>query len=247
MTQKETSVNATSFAPLRNVLLASQAMEHLIQRDPNLPGLGAFCGPPGYGKSKAAAHVAVRHRCVYVEIRSHYTRKAFLLSILAEMGVEPERTVYQMVDQICEQLMRSQKPLILDEMDHAVQLNLVELVRDIYEGSGAPILMIGEEQFPKKLTRWGRFYDRVLAFTWAEPCDTDDARKLAKLYCPEVPIADEWLQRALKETRGITRRLCVNIEAARREAKKLGAKSIDLKFWGNRPFDTGLPPARGMA
>ena len=243
----KTEVNAATpqqFAPLRNVLLAKTVMEILVTRDPELPGMGVLYGPSGYGKTKAVSSVATHYRAVYVECRSYFTKKTLLLSILDEMSIKPGRTVHEMMNQICEQLMLSRKPLIIDEMDHIVDRNLVELVRDIYEGSGASILMVGEENFPRKLRRWERFDNRILKWQLAEPADLDDARKLAKLYCPDVAIADEWLKACVSAVRGITRRLCVNIADARREAKKAGAKLVDLKVWGSRSFYTGEAPAR---
>jgi DNA transposition AAA+ family ATPase len=241
------TIPALGIAPLRNVILARRLVDHLVNRSPNLPGMGVLYGPSGYGKTMAVASVASAYRAVYVACRSYFTKRSFLLSILEEMAVKPGRTVHEMVNQICEQLALSRKPLVIDEVDHIVARNLVELVRDIYEGSGAAILMVGEEQFPMKLKRWERVHNRVLNWQMAEPSDLDDARKLAKLYSPDVPIADDLISRIVEETRGVTRRICVNIETVRQEGKKAGAKVIDLKAWGARSFDTGEAPLRKIA
>ena len=100
--------------------------------------------------------------------------------------------------------------------------------------------VVGEERFPEKLKRWERVHNRVLEWCAAAPADLLDAQKLAKLYAPDVPIADDLLERIVIETRGVTRRVCVNIEAVRQEARKVGvSKVIDLKTWGSRSFYTG--------
>lgn len=237
----------STFAPLRNVLLAGRVMDHLVNRAPNLPGMGVLYGPSGYGKTTAVTNAAVRFRAVHIECRSYFTKKSLLLSILDEMGIKPGRTVYEMVNQICEQLVLSRRPLIIDEMDHIVDRNLVELVRDIYEGSKTPLLMVGEEQFPRKLKRWERFHNRILEWQPAEPSDLEDAKKLAKLYSPDVAIADDLLAQIVQVTRGVTRRICVNVEQVRHEAKKAGHKSADLKAWGSRQLYTGEAPLRRVA
>ncbi|WP_207214001.1 hypothetical protein [Solidesulfovibrio carbinolicus] len=54
------------------------------------------------------------------------------------------------------------RPLIIDEMDHVVERNAVELVRDLYEASRAAILLIGEKALPGKLAQWERFHGRIL-------------------------------------------------------------------------------------
>lgn len=247
MTTNDTAATVSTFAPLRNVLIAARLMEHLVNRGAGLPGMGVISGPSGYGKSCAAASVANRYRAYYIEIRSYFTKKSLLQAILDEMGIKAGKTIYEMMNQICEQLGNSKRPLILDEMDHAVERTLVELVRDIYEGSGASILMIGEEQFPRKLKRWERFHNRVLEWQLAEPSDLSDAAKLAKLYAPDVAIDEDLLVKIVDATRGVTRRICVNLEHVRQEAKKAGAKSISLKAWGSRALYTGEAPTRRAA
>lgn len=234
-----------NIAPLRNVLLLRKAMEQLMHRSANLPGIGVFYGKAGLGKSNACAAAAAAYRAVYIEMRSHFTKKSFLLAILAEMGVKPERTTSEMADQICDQLMRSRQPLILDEGDYLVKRNLIDLVRDIYEGSSAAILLVGEERFPANLMRASeRFHDRVLAWQPAERADMEDARKLARLYSPDVDVKDDLVGAILKASRGVARRIAVNVENVRREGQKAGRKTIDLAAWGERPFFTGDAPVR---
>lgn len=243
-----TALRLPSVAPLRNVLLLRRAMDHLVKRSANLPGIGAFYGQAGLGKSNACASAASALRAIYIETRSHFTKKSFLLAILAEMGIKPERTTSEMVDQICQELMLSKRPLILDEGDHLVKRNLIELVRDIYEGSGAAIMLVGEERFPMALKRASeRFYDRILEWVPAELADREDARKLAALYSPDVEIRDDLLGAILKASRGVARRIAVNIENVRQEAKKTNKRVMDAEAWGDRPFFTGDAPVRRPA
>src|SRR5574341_2159777 len=117
MTKEQTTVtvHGSTFAPLRNVVLAGQVMEQLINRTPNLPGMGVRYGGSGLGKSMAAAFVANRHRACYVECRSYFTKKSLLLSILEELGGRPAKTIYEMVNQIGDELSHSRRPLIVDE------------------------------------------------------------------------------------------------------------------------------------
>jgi len=248
MKESASPVNLSpGIAPLRNVAAFAKVVEHLMTRAPNMPGLGVGYGVPGLGKSLAAAYCANKFNGVYVECRSYFTKKSLLVSICREMRLQPGRTVFDMVNQIGEQLALSSRPLLLDEMDHLVDRNLIELVRDIYESSNAPIFMIGEEEFPSKLRRWGRFYDRVLDWCPAELSDAADAGKLAKLYSADVEIEADLLAKIVQQSRGIARRICVNIERARQHAKASGSKFASLKVWGDRPFFTGETPARRVS
>jgi DNA transposition AAA+ family ATPase len=231
-------------APLRNVAAFAKVVENLINRAPNMPGLGVGYGVPGLGKSIAASYCMNRFNAVYVECRSYFTKKSLLMSICREMRLQPGKTIFDMVNQIGAQLSLSLRPLLLDEMDHLVDRNLIELVRDIYEVSYAPIFMIGEEEFPAKLRRWGRFYDRVLYWCPAEFSDLADAEKLAKLYAPDVEFEEDLLKKIVQQSRGVARRICVNIERVRQHTRASGAKTASLKIWGDRPFHTGETPVR---
>ncbi len=233
-------------APLRNVLLLRAVMEQLTTRTASLPGIGVFYGHPGMGKSMACAAAHSAHRgSVYIEVRDHFTKKSFLEAILADMAIKPERTAGMMFDQACDELLRSRRPLIVDMADYLVKRHLVDTLLDLYEGSGAPVLLVGEEMFPAKLQRESeRFYDRVLVWRLAEFCDAGDARKLAALYSPDVEIKDDLLGRMLEDAKKIARRLATRINNVRAEAKKLGLRSVDAKAWGDRPFYTGDLPAR---
>lgn len=247
MTQSEKIVNFSAdmtTAPLQNVALCNGALERAKNRPAHLPGLVAFYGPSGWGKSTAAAYCANRHRAYYVECKSSWTKKAFVTAILTEMGIAPASTIYGMEDQISEQLVLSQRPLIIDEVDHIVNKRSVEVIRDIYEGSNASILLIGEELLPSKLREWERFHNRMLDWVQAQPCDMDDARALARLYCREIDIADDLLGKILEVSRGAARRICVNIERVRQECFADGSDCMTLHGWGNRPLFSGEAPKR---
>lgn len=242
-------VNLPTVAPLRNVALADRVMAQLIDRPSHLPGMAAFFGPSGYGKTIAAGYVATKYRAYYIECKSTWTKKAILLAILKEMGVVPAKTIYDMVDQVAEQLVLSQRPLLIDEMDHIVEKKAVELIRDIYEASNAPILMVGEEQFPAKLRRWERFHNRILNWQQAAPSDLDDARELSRLYVTntsQIVIQDDLLEDVLRKSRNAARRIVVNLELIRNTALRQGWDNVDLQMWGNNELYTGEAPARRM-
>ena len=79
------------------------------------------------------------------------------------LRIPAAKTTAANLDLICEQLAASQRPLILDEADYLVaKAGMVELVRDIYEGSQSPIMLVGEEMLPNKLKKYERFHGRVL-------------------------------------------------------------------------------------
>ncbi len=236
-------VNST-VAPLRNVAIAMGAMQRAVDRPLHLPGMVTFSGPSGFGKSMAAAYVANKFRAFYVECKSTWTRKAILEAILHEMGKVPAKTVAAMSEQIAEELVLSRRPLIIDEMDHVVEKRAVEVIRDIYESSKAPILLIGEELLPTKLAQWERFHGRILDWKQAEPVSLADAAHLRGLYCRQVEVADDLLAMVAEAAQGSARRVCVNLERIQAEALSVGVAAADRAWWGARGLHSGQPPKR---
>ncbi len=238
-----THVNS-SVALITNVAVCNQALTAVMEREPHLPSMAVFYGPAGYGKSMAASFVANTHRAYYVECKSSWTRKALLLAILKEMGIQPAKAIYEMTEQVSEQLVLSSRPLIIDEVDHIVKKKAVEIIRDIYEGSHAPILLIGEEQLPHNLLKWERFHSRIMEFAPAQAVSLDDTKKLMSLYCEGIKIADGLLNKVLELSHGSVRRVCVNLTRIKAEAKRQGLQLIDLEAWGDKELYTGMAPCR---
>ena len=234
-------------APITNVGMCMRALQRIQHRDEHLPGMAVFYGPAGYGKSIAASYGANKTRAYYVECKSSWTKKALLLATAKEMGIDPAKTLYELCDQISEQLVLSQRPLIIDELDHIVEKKAVEIVRDIYEGSHAPILLIGEEKLPAKLERWERFHSRILDFVPAQPVSQSDTEVLCQLYSPEVAIANDLMKEVLTLAKGSVRRVCVNISRIRSYGLAEGLSRIDRDIWGKQPLYTGRAPARRVS
>lgn len=234
-----------TIAELRNVSAANAALNLAMARPAHLPGIIALYGPAGWGKSTAAAYCANKTRAYYIACKSVWTRKSLLRAMCKEMCIDPADTLAGMLDQIAEQLVLSRRPLIIDEVDHIVRRNEVELVRDIYEVSLSSIMVIGEEMLPAKLKKTGRFYSRVMHWVQAQPVSDDDASSLAKMYAPKIKFEPDLLRHIVSLAKGSIRRVCVNVELVRAEAAKQGLDTIGLTKWGKREFYTGEAPERG--
>jgi len=233
-------------ANIQNLGLVRTALESLAGRAAGLPGLGVLYGPAGWGKTTALAAVANASRAYYVQMRSAWGRKALLEKILFEMGLKPAGAIAKMLDDICAQLASSQRPLIIDEFDFALRGDsMVELVRDIYEGSQSAMVLAGEELLPRRLARWERFHSRVLAWIPAAPVSLADARELAPIYCA-TPCADDFLELLVGKSGGSVRRVSVNLARAGEIAAAEGWRKIDRKTWNDTPLYTGQAPTREL-
>lgn len=240
------AMQVKTVAALSNVALATRSLHRAMSAPEHLPRMVVLYGPSGFGKSSAASYLSTRYQAYYIECKSIWTRKVVLQQILKRMGITPEATTNAMLDQVCEQLAISGRPLIIDEMDHLVEKSAVEIVRDIYEGSQSPIMLIGEENLPRKLKRWEKFHSRILDWAAAQPVDFDDALTLAEFYCTKAEIDDDAVAVLHREAKGSARRIAVNLEMAQEEAAKEGITRITADFLGKLTLYTGDAPSRRL-
>ncbi|MDW3711920.1 MULTISPECIES: AAA family ATPase [Pseudomonadaceae] len=239
-------MSVSNIIPLTNVGLLSGAVDRAMQRPIGLPGLVVMYGPSGLGKSVAAACTANQHSAYYVECRDTWTKKAFLLAILREMSIIPARTLSEMVDQVAEQLSRSGRPLIIDDVQYLLEKAAANVLTDIYNASQGTIVLIGEEGVSTSMVRLERLHNRVLEWVPAQPASLADVRRLAASSYPKLQIADDLLADLLKQVKGCLRRVAVNLHRLNSECTAKGMTQVALSTWTGTWF-TGQAPARRIA
>lgn len=235
-------------APLTNVSLTVKALERARSRARGLPGIVVLHGPSGWGKSTAAAYAAAQTRAYYVAMQSVWTRRAFLEAVAREMGlVHQGHSLSDLAGQVSEQLVMSGRPLLIDEADVLAERDGgAGIIKDLYESTLGTLLLIGEEKLPHKLTRYERLHGRVLEWVGAQPATLGDAQSLVRIYAPGLAIGEDLLNHLVRLAKGSVRRIAVNLDRIRVEAKAMGWHQVDLALWGQRAIYTGEPPARRL-
>ena len=230
-------------ALLTNVTLFTELMNRLLNTPDHLTPLGVFYGFSGFGKTISATFAANRHGALYLEVGASWTVKKFCQMALKELGVVPAKTVTDMVEQLIETLAIETRPLIIDEFDHIARMGekSVNIIREILDKAQIPVILIGEEYLPSSLKRWERFDNRVRSWVAAQPASVNDAKRLAKMYAPELTIADPVMEDMATQANGIVRRICHGIETVREAASLKGLTEVELKdvaditYWQTRP------------
>ena len=234
-------------AQIHNLGLVRTAAERLASRTAGLPGMAVMYGPAGWGKTTAAMAIANEHRAYFVQMRSAWSRKTLLEKIVIEMGAKPAGTIPQLLDQVVEQLAASERMLMIDEFDYCAKNDgMVELIRDIYEGSQATLLLLGEELLPQKLKKWERFHSRVLSWIPAQPITLADAEMLLPIYCPNIHVGTDLLEHLVKLSGGSVRRVSVNLSDICEKASLEGWDRVTRAEWGDRAIYTGEAPRRAV-
>ncbi len=233
------------YAPLPNMALALQTIVECTEAEEDQPRMGLFYGNSGFGKTVAAAFAAAQTGAIYIEAKSLWSVRPLLEAIAEELGITKlERTAPRLLRQIIDELNRAPRPFIIDEMDHLVKRQMVEIIRDIHDATAIAILMIGEEALPSKLKEWERFDNRILVSTPAQPASAEDALLLRDHYGLNGIIADDLAIYFAERCKGVTRRIVNNLRAAARTAATEGVDTIDRAWWGPRLVTNGDIPTR---
>lgn len=232
-----------SVAPLRNVAALLALVQRVQNRAYGLPGMATFFGPSGWGKTTAATYAANRFRACHIQVQVLWRPKQLLAELVFELGLRPERTTSALFNQAAEELARTGRPLLLDEADHLANDRAIEVVRGLYEASGVPVILIGEELLPQKLQRWERVHGRMLDWVAAEPASLEDVGHLAPIYAPGLEIAEDLRRRIVTESRQSIRRVSINLALIAEQAQVRGLKRIGAADWGTRAFFSGEAPA----
>lgn len=235
-------------APLRNVMLLGALIRAVSGRDEGMPGMACFHGFSGYGKTQAALYNTQATNACWVEVKSCWTRKTLVEKICLGLRIPSGRNVAETVEIIGEELVKSGKPLLLDEAHILCTDSMMKLVHDIYESShGASIILIGEELLPQMLTKWERIHNRMLDWVPAQPADLREVGVLASLKCPDLSLSKEVLQHVLTVSQAVARRIVSNLAKVKDYARDEGKTDIEAKDIPSIRWMAGTAPSpRGL-
>lgn len=244
-------------AAIATLDVVEATLDRLHHRRMGVAGIGVLYGPSGWGKTFSTNTLANDQRAYYVQMQSHWRSSTMLCKILDEMGAVYKRkkpngewglaipTVSTLMEMVTAQLSASGRTLIIDEFDHAAKSDtLIELTRDIYEGSQGSLLLVGEELLPRKLEAWERFHSRVSTWAPAQPVSTDDVAKLAPIYCPGIEFNDAVLERLATVSKGSVRRVVSCMSAIHEHCMIYALEEIDAATLAKITLPSDRAPER---
>lgn len=129
--------NAKNFITLIN---------NLLNRGKNVSGMALVYGEPRVGKSHTALWwVANNDNAIHVQVTQTMTPRWLLSEIVKELGeYHPAVRTSDLFNQIVKSLILDPKILMIDEVDSLIdKRGFIEVLRDIYDRTKTPIIMIG--------------------------------------------------------------------------------------------------------
>jgi len=232
-------------AKTKNVRMFQAAVGELLSRTPGvIEGMGLLYGEAGEGKTTVVAHAANVYHGVCLRATAGWTMTHMLGSLMRELNGEPLKRRAPMVDWIVEQLARQERVIFVDEADYLFeQTEMLDVLRDIYDLSGAPVILIGMEKIARKIQGNGRFARRITQWIEFKGIDRDDARTVADTVC-EVKVADDLLAHLHKESKANIGRIVVGLSRIENMGQASNLASVTLSDWGNRSLFYDQPVFR---
>ncbi|MDR1398126.1 MAG: ATP-binding protein [Desulfarculales bacterium] len=142
------------------------AVDAAFGSDKALSGFILAYGQAGRGKSVAADgyHIS-RNAGAYVRVWQNWSQSAFLQRLLFEVrGSNEDMPRYngnRCKEIVVHLLQNKRQPLFIDEADR-LKVDRIEDLRDIYEMTGVPVVLIGEEGLLGLLAERRRIWSRVV-------------------------------------------------------------------------------------
>lgn len=228
-------------APVKNIQRLSELAIELQERPANQPGIATVTGESGVGKSTGLTWLtSTKIDACYVRAMQVWSPSSMLGTIARELDVDPANQLAKTCERIVQELARTGRTLLVDEADYVVDnVRLINTLRDLHDMSTVPLVLVGMSDFAKKLRAridQKQFTGRVAFELEFTPLDLADMRTLVKSVA-EVAIDDDLLKALFDQSKGITRLACVGLGRIEAFAKKVDAKIVTAKMWGDRPLN----------
>jgi len=243
----------------KDVRRFDQGIYDLLNRSKGVEGQGVVWGKPGTGKTTALTLLANDYDAVYIRALGCSTVTSILGDLCKYLGGDRKCRRSDMVDFIVTKLKcgvageptPEPRPIIVDEADYCIkQFDIMDSLRDIYDISGCPVILVGMEDIARRLQENGRFARRLTQWIEFKGLDLDDTAMVAQECC-EVTINEDLLAYVHKETCGNVGRIKVGLDKIEKFANANGLASVSRNEWGDRAlyFDQPLfgKPKKGRA
>lgn len=219
------------------------AIQDLLNRAMGTEGMGLLWGPPGTGKTTTMVFMVNLFNGIYVRALGCSTVTSILGDLCRELGGERKLRRSDMVEYIVDKLTKDDqgeplppRPIFIDEADYCFrQFEIVDSLRDIYDLSGCPVILIGMEEIAKKIKEQGRFARRITQWIEFNGLDLEDTAQVARECC-EVELSPDLIEYLHRETKGNIGRCIIGLTKIEQYARANRLDKISAEQWGERPL-----------
>ena len=227
-----------------NVRRFLAAVRELNDRPLGVEGMGLLWGQPGEGKSTTVAFATNTLDGIFLRANVCWTVTSMLGALMVELGQPAGRFRAPMVDASVRCLREHPRPIFIDEADYLLRnTDMLDTMRDIYDNTESPVVLIGMEEMARKVQTNERFARRITQWVEFRGLSMADARTLADTVC-DVGIADDLLSALYDASRSNIGRMTTGLSRIEQLAKFNHLESVSLDQWGDRAFFFDQPKFR---
>lgn len=167
------------FVKTKNVKQLVALLDEVQKLPQNIPKLALVYGEHGLGKTHSVIWWATRNDAIYVRANNEMTQNGLLKVIVEELGERPFFFMQENYNLILKHLKLEPKIIVVDEVDYLFNHNNpIEILRDIQDKTGIPIVLVGMGMVDKKVARLKHFEDRIYKKLKFEHFDENDIREI---------------------------------------------------------------------
>jgi len=219
------------FAITQNVEQSNALVDSLINTPTGIPGMGLVFGRQGLGKTQWAMKCSIERQAIYVQLKAMSTPRWFLSELVSELGVTPKYTTQDLFRQAIEALTSAENTkrlLIIDEIDECDNKNVLLTIKDLYDHTFFPILLVGMHEAQKKIRQFPHVYGRIQQIYEYKKYSAIHIKEIADQLC-EVEIDIEvakWLENISGKT---LRKVIIVLYTIEKKAKGNNIQSVNYK------------------
>ena len=180
------------FVKTNNVKNFIGLVENLQNKSKNIPKMGLIYGEPGLGKSQTALWLAYKYNATYLRATNLMTGRWLLEELVKELDEIPRYLTSDNFNLVVKKLKQNQQIIFIDEIDYLMNnYKSIEILRDIHDETGCPIIFIGMGLVHRKLERYKHLYDRFSEILKFETFGANDIGQIINqlsetLFTPEA-------------------------------------------------------------
>lgn len=221
-------------ASTKNVRRFQAGMRELAGQPKGVEKMGLLWGGPGEGKTTIITATVNQMDGIYLRANAGWTVTSMLQELVHELGGVTAGRRAPMMRQCFKALRDGSRPLFVDESDYLFrQTEMLDTLRDIYDETGSPIVLIGMEDIARTIKNNGRFARRISSWIEFRGVDIEDARTVADAVC-EVQIEDDLVEHLHREAGANIGRMCMGLARIERFAKASGLASVSCSAWNDK-------------
>lgn len=115
---------------------------------------------------------------IYIRANNDITQNGLLKEILLDLNIHPYHSMQDNLDEILKYLKTDPKIIIVDEVDYLFSRNAIEILRDIQDITGTPIILSGMSNVDMKIAHYKHFEDRLFKKLRFEKYDENDIQEI---------------------------------------------------------------------